>query len=177
MWEYSDGEFVKLFRKMVRWEWYTDVNTKVLFIHCLLKANWKAGRWKGHKYERGQFITSLPSLADETGLTIQEVRTALNHLKATGELTVKRYPKFSVITVVSYGSYQDKQQANQQSTNSQLTVNQQSTNSQSTTDIRTYKNNKEVKEEKKEPAAPFSPLLDEDPDPTDEELRAQGWTI
>ena len=29
MWEYTDTEYIKLFRKMLKWEWYSDVNTKV----------------------------------------------------------------------------------------------------------------------------------------------------
>ena len=64
MWEYTDTEYIKLFRKMLNWEWYTDVNTKVLFLHCLLKANWKDGSWHGHKYKRGQFIEAHLPLND-----------------------------------------------------------------------------------------------------------------
>lgn len=37
-----DGH-IKLFRKFLDWGWYQDINTKVLFIHMLLKANWKDG--------------------------------------------------------------------------------------------------------------------------------------
>ena len=32
---FSDEEYVKMFRKLVFWEWYTDVNTTKLFLHCL----------------------------------------------------------------------------------------------------------------------------------------------
>ena len=62
MWEYSDKEYIKVFRKMLQWEWYTDSKTKALFLHCLLKANWKDTKWKGMVIKRGQFVTSLPSL-------------------------------------------------------------------------------------------------------------------
>ena len=56
----SNG-FVKLDRGILDWEWYEDTYTARLFFHCLLKANWKPGVWKGQPYKRGQFITSLPS--------------------------------------------------------------------------------------------------------------------
>ena len=151
MWEYTDTEYIKLFRKMLNWEWYTDVNTKVLFLHCLLKANWKDGSWHGHAYKRGQFITSLKSLAKETGLTIQQVRTALDHLKSTGELTSTEYPKFRVITVVSYDLFQSTNKQINNKLTSKSTGNQQATNKVATTDIRTYKNNKEVKKEMEAP--------------------------
>ena len=169
MWEFSDYEFIKIFRKMINWEWYTDVNTKTLFLHCLLKANWKSGSWKGQSYERGQFITSLPSLSKETGLTVQEVRTAISHLKATGEITVKKHAKYSVITVLSFTRYQGNQQANQQAfqqdSNRQSTGYQQATNRQSTTDIR----NIEYKEDKRKEENPLNPPTEES-DSDDE-----GW--
>ena len=165
MWEYSNTEYVKLFRKMLNWEWYTDINTKVLFLHCLLKANWKDGAWHGHTYKRGQFITSLPSLSKETGLSIQQVRTALNHLKSTGELTVKNYSKFRVITVVSYDSFQGANRQTNSKSTCKSTVKQQATNRQPTADIRTYKNGKNIKNIEEESEQEIS----------DEQAREWGW--
>lgn len=101
----ADG-FIKLHRKLLDWEWYDDANTKILFLHCLLRANWDSGSWHGIKYQPGQFITSLPSLSEETGLTIKQVRTALAHLKKTGEVADKTYSKFRVITVNNWVGYQ-----------------------------------------------------------------------
>jgi len=37
---------------MLDWEWYDDINTKVLFIHLLIKANWKEKKWRGIKIKR-----------------------------------------------------------------------------------------------------------------------------
>lgn len=152
-WTYSDNEFIKVYRKMLDWEWYTDVNTKALFLHCLLKANWKDGSWQGQKYKRGQFITSLPSLSKETGLSIQEVRTALEHLKSTGELTDTVYSKFRVITVNFYDEYQN---INRQS-NRQPTGNQQDANRQPTADIRTIRTI-EVEEREEDDPSGHNPL-------------------
>lgn len=103
---FNDSEYLKIFRRMVYWEWYTDVNTKALFLHCLIMANWKPGSWKGKPYKRGQFYTSLPSLAKETGLTIKQVRTALAHLKETGEVADSISGKSRLITVLSFDKYQ-----------------------------------------------------------------------
>lgn len=55
-------------------------------MHCLLKANWKETTWHGIQLKPGQFITSLSSLSKETGLTVKQVRTALDHLMKTGEI-------------------------------------------------------------------------------------------
>lgn len=151
-WNYSDKEYIKLFRRLLKWEWYTDVNTKVLFIHCLLKANWKDGSWHGYTYKRGQFITSLASLARETGLTVKEVRTALKHLERTGEVASWHDSKIRIITVKSYDQYQQvgKPMGKQRASSGQAK------GKQGATDIRIYKNNKEYKEDKEE--APTSNL-------------------
>ena len=106
----NENAYIKIYRKLLNWEWYTDVNATKLFLHCLLKANWKPGRWKGISYEAGEFITSLPSLAKETGLTVRQVRTALTKLKSTGEVTDRvtgqNESKGRVITVIKWHLYQ-----------------------------------------------------------------------
>ena len=151
-WNYSENEYIKVFRKLLNWEWYTDVNTKTLFLHCLLKANWKDGAWHGHTIKRGQFITSLPSLSKETGLSIREVRTALNHLKSTGEVTDKIYSKFRIITVKSYDSFQSSDRQN----DSQPTGKRQASDRQATVDIRSIRSIRS-KEDKKSADA-YDPL-------------------
>ena len=98
--------FIKLYRNMLDWEWYDDVNTKMLFLHILLRANWKAGSWHGIKYDAGEFITSLQTLADEVHLSVHQVRTALDHLKATGEVTSRCQGKTRIITVNNWNKYQ-----------------------------------------------------------------------
>lgn len=123
----SEG-FIKLHRKMLDWEWYTDTNTKVLFLHCLFKANWKDGKWKGITVPRGSFITSRQKLAEELHMSEREVRTALTHLFSTNELTKSTSPKYTMITVVKYDEYQlSDQQKDQQATNKRPTNDQQTT--------------------------------------------------
>lgn len=132
--------YIKISRKLLAWEWYTDEKTMLVFLHCLLKANWKDGRFRGVEVPRGSFVTSLPSLCEELKLTTQNVRTAINHLKSTGEITVKTYPHYRMITINKYNEYQcDNRQDNRQ-----LTGNQQATNRQLTA-IEEYKNKKNNK--------------------------------
>ena len=100
-----DGH-IKLFRKFLDWGWYQDINTKVLFIHMLLKANWKDGKFMGTTVPRGSFVSSIRNLAYETGLTEREVRTGISHLKTTGEVTRYKYHKFTVFAINNYDKYQ-----------------------------------------------------------------------
>lgn len=136
----NDGNYIKINRKILEWEWYQDINTKVLFFHMLLKANWKEGKFQGTTVPRGSFISSINKLATETNLTEREIRTAISHLKSTGEVTSKATNKFTVFTIFNYDSYQtnDKQTDNQPPSERQ-------TNDKRTT---TIEERKEVKKEK-----------------------------
>ena len=125
----DNSGFIVIHRKILDWEWYGDTNTVRLFLHCLLKANWKDSRFQGIDIPRGSFVTGLPTLSEETGLSIQQIRTCIKHLVLTGELTDRSYSKFRVITVKNYNLYQDTNRID----NRQLTVNQQATNRQLTT--------------------------------------------
>lgn len=139
---------------MLKWEWYTDANTMRLFIHCLLRANWKDGTFKGVKILRGSFVSGRKELAHELRLTEQQIRTAILHLQSTNEITIKTYPKFSVITVNNYDRYQVINQQNDQELNQQTTNNQPPDNQQITT-IEEIKNiKKEIKEEYIPPIIP-----------------------
>lgn len=107
----QDGKYIKLYRSLFEWEWYRNEHTKNLFIHCLLKANWNDGKFEGNVIHRGSFVSSIGTLADETGLTCDEVRTAIKHLINTGEITKQSTNKFTVFTVVNYDLYQTTSQA------------------------------------------------------------------
>lgn len=115
----QEAGFVKISRSILDWEWYEDVVSRCVFFHCILRANWKDTEWKGQKIKRGQFVTSLSNLARETGFTVRQTRTALDHLQSTGELTNLSTSKYRIITVNNYNKFQ---QATKQSTNHRQTT-------------------------------------------------------
>ena len=114
--------FVKLYRQLINWEWYDDIPTKVLFIHLLLTVNYKEGKWHGQTIKRGSRITSIATLSEETQLTTQQTRTALQHLKATNEVTIRTTRRYSYITVNNYDKFQ---QVTNKTTNSRQTNDKQ----------------------------------------------------
>lgn len=137
--------WIKLHRSLLNWEWYDDINTKVLFFHLLLSCNYEQKKWRGVNIEPGQIITGRYKLSEQTGLSEQQVRTSLSKLKSTNEITIKTTSKFSVITVVSWKSYQQpNQQPNQQSTNNQPTSNQQVTTTKEGKNIKNDKNSNTI---------------------------------
>lgn len=137
-----DSGWIKLYRKLTEWEWYTDVPTKTLFIHLLLTVNHKPGKWQGIDVPVGATITSIRKLATETGLSIQQVRTAIKHLISTHDLTQSSTAKYTVFKLENYDSYQESNtESNTPPTHCQHTAN---------TLLTTNKNNKNNKNEKKE---------------------------
>lgn len=103
----KSGNYIKLSRSILEWEWWSDINTYRVFTYMLLKANWKDTSYKGTTVPRGSFVSSLSSLSNDTNLTINEVRTALKHLTQTGEVTSTSHGKFTVFTVKNYCCYQE----------------------------------------------------------------------
>ena len=101
--------FVALHRSLLSWGWHADPATGWLFVNLLLMANWTDSEWRGMTIKRGQLVTGRKALAAQTGLSERQIRTALDHLKSTNELTIKSTNKFSLITIVNYGKFQDVQ--------------------------------------------------------------------
>ena len=108
--------WIKLKRRMMEWEWYDDSHTVHLFIHLILKANREPGEWRGVKVGIGQLITGRKKLAEQTGMSERNVRTALKHLEISNEVTIKATKKYSIITVTNWQEHQTgDQQTDQQS--------------------------------------------------------------
>ena len=97
--------WIKIHKKITKWEWYTDSKMVHLFLHLLFKAQYEAGRWQGRDIKRGQLVAGLPSLARATGISIQSLRTCLKRLEDSGEIIKKSTNKFSVITICNYEEY------------------------------------------------------------------------
>ena len=102
----KDGGFIKVYRSMLQWEWHDDPITVATWMYCLMRANYETQRWHGQIVEPGQFITSLKHMAKDIGISVRQLRTALNHLKSTHEVTSQATNNSTLITVVKWALYQ-----------------------------------------------------------------------
>ena len=104
-----------------------------LYSYLLLKATHKAKSvvvsGAVFNIDAGQIVIGRNKLADETGLSVQKVRTALELLKKLSIITCKSTNKCTVVSLVNWDIYQNNkpahnQQDNQQSTSAQPAPNQ-----------------------------------------------------
>ena len=145
----AQNGFVALHRSLLSWGWHADPATGWLFVNLLLMANWTDSVWQGMTIKRGQLVTGRKALAVQTGLSEQTVRTSLNRLKSTNEITIASTNKFSVITIVNYGKFQDVPEMPTSTLTSNLTSGQPATNQQLTTNEQEEQSNKGIKPRKR----------------------------
>mgnify|MGYP001854331618 FL=1 len=98
--------YIKLYRSLLRWEWYDDANTFRVFVHLLLTVNHEPQKWHGITIDRGQRLASFSKIAQELSLSIKEVRTAIRHLIETGELAHSTTAKYGIFTIQNYEKFQ-----------------------------------------------------------------------
>ena len=107
--------FVLLFRKLKKHPIYKKPLTCHYLIHCLISAWWNPAenqRWdEGDEVieiKRGQFYSTLKRCAGQTGMSVQNIRTAQKNLVTHGFLTVRVTRHGRLVTVCKYSLYQAK---------------------------------------------------------------------
>lgn len=127
--------YIKVFHQMLEWGWYGDTNTFRVFMHILLRANYKPSEYLGHRIDAGECVFGYNAWSEELGLSVRELRTAITHLKSTNEIRVRATNRFSVITVVKWEFWQieegeatSKRQAKRQASDKQATTSKDSKN-------------------------------------------------
>lgn len=123
-----ESGYIKLYRSLLNWEWYDDINTKTVFLHLLLTVSIEESKWHGITVPRGARVSSYQTLAKETGMSVQQLRTSVKRLESTGTLTRYKYPKYTVFALKNFDKYQSptsKETSCQQGTNKVPTGSQQ----------------------------------------------------
>lgn len=118
-----DG-YIKLSRALKYWRYKKKPNYVALWIHMLQEAYFKDGYFGTVQVKRGQFVTSYQKLADETGLTVRQVRSIIGNLVGE-ELSVKTTNKYSLITILKYDEYQGSDEKSDKQNDKQVTSNRQ----------------------------------------------------
>lgn len=102
--------FALLHRKIMDVPFYKDAEASHLWVHLLLRANHEQTLVSTDVgdviCERGEFITGRNTLAMETGLTADRVKSLLRKFQNLGMISTKSNNRFTVLKVVKYDEYQ-----------------------------------------------------------------------
>ena len=137
--------WIKLYRDIEDWRYFSDAKTLQLFLYLILHANTEDCYFHSELCRRGELITSISHLSDVLNLSTQNIRTIFRKLNGK-ELTIKTTNRNTHITICNYDSYQGEKKETNKENNTQITNKQQTTNKQLTT-IKEYKNKEYKKEE------------------------------
>lgn len=147
--------YIKLDRKTLDWEWFTDPTTAHLWVYLLLKANHKRKTWQGVVIDEGCLVSSEAKMVLETGLSRQQVRTALKKLVTTKEITKVSTKTYTLIKVNKWAKYQlsasdinqDDNQEIDQEDNQEITHSVTSGATSGVTTTKEYKNTRSKEKE------------------------------
>ncbi len=134
--------YVRLWRRSLDAGWIRNHKLWAFWSYCLLKATYQEfdaiiGLQTVHLVP-GQFVFGLRVAAQETGLSIREIRTILDFLKKAGNLTIKTTNKFSIITIINWHTYQGEEAKNDTQNDKPLTNKWQHTNIQEDKNIKNF---------------------------------------
>lgn len=101
-------DWIKLYRKIEQWKWYSNPKMVHLLVHFLIKAK---PVQLGNDFVF-QLDTSYTLLNRETGITVQSLRTCIKKMQMDGVITFQPSPTslLSTITICNYGNYQATRQ-------------------------------------------------------------------
>ena len=125
--ELGPGGWVRLHRKLIESQVFTDPGVLKVWIWCLFRANWKPTYWQDEQLQAGDFVCGTHAAAEELGSTPAKFRRAMKKLQDWGLITRKATNKYTVVSVINWRTYQYDHTSRQQ-TNDKQTTNKQQTN-------------------------------------------------
>ena len=101
----EDG-WIKLHRKMRKWQHYQRPSVRLVFEELLFCANTKAGWFHGIRINRGETVVSISSICEYTGFARATVVEALKVLVDTQEIERTRCFKGIKTKIINFDKYQ-----------------------------------------------------------------------
>jgi hypothetical protein len=137
--------FVKLWRKSIAGGWLKNHKLWTFWTWCLMKASHKeydliVGCQQVHLMP-GDFIFGLNRASEELEMSVRSIRTILDFLKNSKNMTIKTTNKFSVISIVNWDTYQGEDSKNDKQNDKPPTNHRQTTdNKQECKELKNVKN-------------------------------------
>lgn len=106
-----DEGFTKFPNALRAAPWRNEPKTVAVYFYLRMNAAHFSSGWNSIALDPGQIISGRAQIAAETGLTQNEVRTAIDHLKRTGHITsstTNKYSIFSFLDKENWDSIEDR---------------------------------------------------------------------
>jgi hypothetical protein len=123
------GDWLKLYRRSIDSQVFSDPHLWQLFCWCLMKANWKTGYFKGEKIAPGSFACGRVSASEELGVNASTFYKRMQKLESLGVISITGNNRFTKITVQKWAHYQDGSGDG----NNEVTTKEQRSNNEVTT--------------------------------------------
>ena len=117
--------FIKIDRRIMKWGWYDDNNTKALWLHLLLSAYWDDAEYHGEIIKAGSFPITIAKLSEQTGMTGKQIRNSLTKLKKTDEISTERRSKYLIVSITKWSDYQGERAIKGQSKGNHNYINEE----------------------------------------------------
>ncbi|MCP4899784.1 MAG: hypothetical protein GY906_22690 [bacterium] len=104
--------YIRIHRKIRESPLWTQLKPGVLklALHYIMEARWQPSKFYDGSRQipvpAGSFVSSVRKLAEDTGLTVKQVRVAMQHLANLEFAAHTRAQSKTLITVTNYSSYQ-----------------------------------------------------------------------
>lgn len=113
--DFMGGGWIKLHRSMLKWEWWKDERMVQMFVYLLLSCNSEPGVFHGVTVLPGEVIVGRKMLSERLDMPERVVRSTLDKLVSTGEITKWSNNHFTKVTVRNWEKYQSSDDANNKS--------------------------------------------------------------
>ena len=102
--------FIIIHRRLLKKGYFTDSHFVHLWVYLLLRANHKDKEFLWNEkiitVKRGQFVTGLKVMAEDTGINREKIRRILKVFQNERQIDIQTTNKYRVITVLNYHKYQ-----------------------------------------------------------------------
>ena len=155
-----DESWVKVHRKILEHWIYKRPEYVSIWIYLIARANWKPSKALVNgaivTLERGEVLTSIGSLAENTHTSRQTVRTFLRLAQTDGMICVKSNTGATCVKLLNYDKLQQRENNDQHAINTRLTRDQHAPNN-----IIRKKEYKKVRKEEDNNVSMYAPTSSE----------------
>ena len=112
--------YLKIDRKIQDWKYISEPLAFALWIHLLMMAGWD----DNGDFKKGELITSVSSLSEETGISRPIIRKWLKAFQDEEQIQMEKNGNFYRITIVNYERYNWQKITNPEDTSWQKNTNE-----------------------------------------------------